>query len=63
MMMDEILQMVDEIYQMVDEIYDDGWDLADGGWAPAGSLERLKANVGVATVLGLIPASSDTMES
>ncbi len=35
---------------------DTGWDVAE--W-----LERLSANAEVATVLGSIPASSDTVES
>ncbi len=39
-----------------------GWDLACG-WDIAERLERLTANAVVATALGLIPASSDTVES
>ncbi len=37
--------------------------LADGGWDLAEWLDRLTANAEVATVLGSIPASSDTVES
>ncbi len=40
-----------------------GWDLADVEWDLAEWLERLIANVVVATVLGSIPASSDTVKS
>jgi hypothetical protein len=49
-----------------------GWDLAEysrwdpaeySGWDLAEWLERLTVNVAVATVLGSIPASSDTAES
>ncbi len=40
----------------MDEISISGWDLAE--W-----LERLTANAKVATVLGSIPESSDTVES
>ncbi len=40
-----------------------GWDLAECGWDLAEWLERLTANAVVATVLGSIPASSDTVES
>ncbi len=39
-----------------------GWDLADSGWDLSEWLERLTANAEVATVLGSIPASSDTVE-
>jgi len=39
-----------------------GWDLADSGWDLAEWLERLTANAVVATVLGTIPESSDTVE-
>ncbi len=40
-----------------------GWDPAESGWDLAEWLERLTANAVVATVLGSIPASSDTVES
>ncbi len=41
-----------------------GWDLAASGWDLAEWLEEfLTANAKVATVLGSIPASSDTVES
>ncbi len=40
-----------------------GWDLAECGWDLAEWLERLTANAVVATVLGSIPASFDTVES
>jgi hypothetical protein len=40
-----------------------GRDLADCGRDLAEWLERLTANAVVATVLGSIPASSDTVES
>ncbi len=42
-----------------------GWDLADSGWNLAEWLEAVchAPNVEVATVLGSIPASSDTVES
>ncbi len=40
-----------------------GWDLADCGWDLAEWLERLKANAVIATVMGSIPPSSDTVES
>ncbi len=52
-----------------DEIYSVGmssqeWvDLAECGWDLAEILERLTANAIVATVLGSISASSDTVES
>ncbi len=39
-----------------------GWDVAECGWDLAEWLEPLTANAVVATVLGLIPASSDTVE-
>jgi hypothetical protein len=40
-----------------------GWDLAECGWDLSEWLECLTANANVATVLGSIAASSDTMES
>jgi hypothetical protein len=42
------------------DLAEGGWDLAESGWDLAEWLERLAAN---ATVLGSIPASSDTVES
>ncbi len=39
------------------------WDLAKCGWDLSNCLERLAVNIKVATVLGSIPASSDTVES
>ncbi len=39
------------------------WMTSNGGRDLAYWLKRLTANVKVATVLGLIPASSDTVES
>ncbi len=41
----------------------EGWDLDECGWDLAEWLERLTANAVVATVLGSIPASFDTVES
>ncbi len=50
--------------RVVDEIYPScAWDLAKYGWDLVEWLERLTANAAVATVLGSIPASSDTVES
>ncbi len=40
-----------------------GWDLTKCGWDLANWLERLAVNAKVATVLGSILASSDTVES
>jgi hypothetical protein len=45
------------------DLAEGGWDLADCEWDLAEWLERLTANTVVATVLGSIPASSDTVES
>jgi hypothetical protein len=46
------------------DLADCGWDLAEfWGWDLAVWLERLTANAVVATVLGSIPASSDTVKS
>ncbi len=45
------------------QVFFHGWDLAECGWDLAERLERLTVNAVVATVLGSIPASSDTMES
>ncbi len=49
--------------RVVDEIKPrHGWDLAKYGWDLNEWLERLTANAEVETVLGWIPASSDTVE-
>ncbi len=45
------------------DLAESGWDLAEDGWDLAEWFERLIANAKVATVLGSIPASSDTVES
>jgi hypothetical protein len=45
------------------DLAEGGWDLAEGGWDQAEWLQRLTAHAEVATVLGSIPASSDTVES
>ncbi len=45
------------------DLAESGWDLAESGWDLAEKLERLTANAKVATVLGSIAASSDTVES
>ncbi len=39
-----------------------GWDLAESGWDLAEWLERLAVNAKVATALGSIPASSDSVK-
>ncbi len=46
-----------------DDNKSDGSDRAESGCALAECLEHLTANAVVVTVLGLIPASSDTVES
>ncbi len=68
---DEIWPKVDEIWPSVDEIWpgvDEIWPRLDEIWPScwcnlAERLERLTANAKCATVLGSIPASSDTVET
>ncbi len=45
------------------DLADCGWDLVDCGWDLVEWLERLTVNAVVATALGSIPASSDTVET
>ncbi len=54
---------MDEIWPKWMRSSQSGWDLTESGGDLAEWLERLTANAVVATVLGSIPTSSDTVES